>query len=404
MLAAFNINWDIMSWGFSVPIYYVKPTTQLCQEAASILMLGGGYQVYNIQKAKGTLLNDWIVPSLTETAKFCRDRKFCHNSKSIAEVGVLYSKEAAYYKKDTIFGSGGNYNIDMRDLTSALLDNQLSVQVILSSAKNLKRFSMIVLPDCGDIEKSIKNRLLQYVKGGGTVILTGTRTLELFKNELLIKNIKTVTSKPSILIRGGNSRNIVNKNYSIVEGNFNILSVFNVLDIEHPIDTQYQTQIAGHEVENQQEERQIIGKEYPSVIESNIGKGKLIAITFDYGLAYGSERSSELKNLLKDITKTIPKKLNVKSSSYLEVDLQTNNDKTYIQLLNAGGEHRASLVKAFDEIPPLYHIEVEYKCKKQPKFVRLLPENINLPFTYSNKTLKTFVEKIEIHSAIEITF
>lgn len=80
------------------------------------------------------------------------------------------------------------------------------------------------------------------------------------------------------------------------------------------------------------------------------------------------------------------------------------NGKTYIHLLNTSGEHRAARVKAFDEILPIYNVSIMYKVDKMPSQVTLLSENKALSYTYEAGMLKVQVEKIEIHSAIEIVF
>ena len=52
----------------------------------------------------------------------------------------------------------------------------------------------------------------------------------------------------------------------------------------------------------------------------------------------------------------------------------------------------------------MYNISVEYKLAKVPTKVKLLPENIPLLFEYDKGVLKVAVDKVEIHSAIEIDF
>ena len=58
-------------------------------------------------------------------------------------------------------------------------------------------------------------------------------------------------------------------------------------------------------------------------------------------------------------------------------------------------------VKVFDEI---YNVSVVYKLQNKPTNVTLVPENIPLTYEYENGELKVNVNKVEIHSAIEITF
>ena len=103
-----------------------------------------------------------------------------------------------------------------------------------------------------------------------------------------------------------------------------------------------------------------------------------------------------------EIANTVERKLYVSGSHYIETALMQKSNKTYIHLLNTAGEHRAARVKTFDEIPPIHNVTVVYKTGKRPQSVRLLPENIVLPFDFVDKTLKIFIDSVKIHSAIEI--
>lgn len=391
VIAAFKRPWDIMSWGISFPTHYVKPALQLCQEAASVIMLGGGFQIYHLQDPNKTLQNEWIVPLLKQVSDFCRERQsFCHKAKAVPDVGLVYSREAYYHNKETIFGTYGPYTRDVRGLVSALCDNGLSTEIVLPSMENAKEYTLLALANGGAIETDLKDKLLSYVKNGGTLLVTGAESLALFKDELQIAELTWENESPLTIIRGGDMRALMQQNYAIVKTCASVRNVMNVVKLEGDVNC------------TNPPPKKAIGEEVPSVIEQRFGKGKIVAITFDFGLAYNEERSAQLRMLLGDILKETEPKLRVYGSKYVETALMEKDGKMYIHLLNTAGEHRAQRVKTFDEIPPLYDITVEYKTDKNPTSVRLLLENIELPFEYKNGAIKVNVKKLAIHSAIEI--
>ena len=393
MIAAYKRPWDIMSWGFAFPTHYVKPLVQLCQEAASIIMHGGGFQVYHMQDTNKTLQNEWIVPILKGLSDFCREREaFCHKAQALPDVGLVYSRAAYYHKKEGIFGTGGTYTGDVRGLISALCDNGLSTEILLPSKENFKGYSALALANGGAIEPALKDKLLAYVEEGGTLIVTGTDSIGLFRDELLVREMEIVDKLPLVIIRGGDMRSLMQKKYAKLQTDATVRNVMNVVRLEGNIEM------------TNPPPKKAIGEEIPSVIERKIGKGKIVGIAFDFGVAYNEERLAQLRMLLGDIVLGEACKLSIKGSRYIETALMEKNGKTYIHLLNASGEHRAARVKTFDEILPIYHVTATYKTEKQPKSVRLLPENIPLAYSYENGVLSVSVEKVEIHSAIEIEF
>lgn len=390
-IAAFKRPWDIMSWGISSPTHYVKPALQLCQEAASVIMLGGGFQVYHLQDPNKTLQNEWVVPLLKEVSDFCRVRQsFCHKAKAVPDVGLVYSREAYYHKKETIFGMQGPYIREVRGLLSALCDNGLSTEIVMPSFENANEYTLLALANGGKIEEALKEKLLAYVKNGGTLLVTGSESLELFKDELQIEELTRRNESPLTIIRGGDLRTLMQQNYAVVKTRASVRNIMNIVTLEGDVNCMNPPP------------KKAIGAEIPSVIEQRFGKGKIVAVTFDFGLAYNEERSAQLRMLLWDIIKETESKLRICGSRYVEGTLMSKAGKTYIHLLNTAGEHRARRVKTFDEIPCLYDITVVYKMDKAPKSVRVLPENIELPFEYSNGKIKIEVKKLKIHSAIEI--
>ena len=258
--------------------------------------------------------------------------------------------------------------------------------------KNLSDYSIVVLANGAVIESELKEKILGYVKAGGTLIVTGAESVELFCEELQVVENIPVKESPLTIIRGGGMRALMKQNYVKVKTSAKICNVMNVVRLE------------GDVACTNPPPKKAIGEEIPSVIESLYGNGKIVAVPFDFGLAYNEERSSQLRMLIGDIIERCSRKLYVRGSHYLETALMEKNGKTYIHLLNTAGEHRAARVKVFDEILPMYNISVEYKLAKVPTKVKLLPENIPLLFEYDKGVLKVAVDKVEIHSAIEIDF
>jgi len=77
--------WDLMAWSFTNldGLISTKTARQLEQEAAVVMALGGGFQMYFPQRRDGSV-REWQYPIMAEVASFCRARQpFCHQATPI---------------------------------------------------------------------------------------------------------------------------------------------------------------------------------------------------------------------------------------------------------------------------------------------------------------------------------
>lgn len=76
-LASTGMPWDLMAWGFDKGKdqgWSIKTPVQLMQEAAVVLMQGGGFQIYH-QPTRSGYIVDAIIDQEGQVADFCRARK-----------------------------------------------------------------------------------------------------------------------------------------------------------------------------------------------------------------------------------------------------------------------------------------------------------------------------------------
>lgn len=399
VIADYSRPWDIMSWGFSF-YDHTKTITQLSQEAACIISLGGAFQLYHMQGDRKTFRRSWLTPILKGIAEFCRERQaVCHGAKPVPEAAVIFSREAhytAFLDKEKIFLPTGPYIEGLKGVVGALLDNQISTETVLTHnalVRDLSVYALIAVSDTETIEPELYKKLVDYAKGGGALVICGADTAKIFADELGIKINKKITENPVLQIREGVLQcNVVGSAYAEVDicGDAEVLETMEKYEVIPTPYTEYSPKTP------------YVGL-LPSVLRKKIGEGTITALLFDFGQAYHKERSVQMRELFASVSVRAKLKLKVKGSCYVDVALMTKNGREYIHLTNTAGEHRAAKVKTFSEIPPLYDICVSYCCP-HPKKVTLLPENKEVDFKYSDGILSFLVNKLEIHTAAEIIY
>ncbi len=169
--------WDLMSWSFRRSNWKQKPAVQLMQEAAVVLALGGGYQVYFRQARDGALLDPAHLDAMAEVAKFCRARQaFCHRSVAVPQVALLYSTAGHYRDARSLFHPSGSAGVDsLRATLRPVLAAGYSVQIVSEHhlAGRMNEWPVIIIPGWSHLEPSFRDALTDYARSGGQLLLVG---------------------------------------------------------------------------------------------------------------------------------------------------------------------------------------------------------------------------------------
>ncbi|MGC9326933.1 MAG: hypothetical protein ACP5I1_04825, partial [Candidatus Hinthialibacter sp.] len=188
-LASAGMPWDLMAWGFDKgggAGWSWKTPVHLMQEAAVVLMQGGGFQIY-YQPTRAGYVPDPVIEITGQVADFCRARQeISHKSASVPQIALLLSYESYKDRCNRIFSPwGGEYN-DLKGALHALLEMQYSVDVLAEHQlqPRLSEFPLVVLPDTHKLTEEFKEALLDYVRGGGSLLLLELDSASLFQEQL----------------------------------------------------------------------------------------------------------------------------------------------------------------------------------------------------------------------------
>lgn len=381
IIANFDKNWDIMSWGFRIPGRYLKTAVQLEQEAALVISQGGGFQIFNHESPRHVLHERWAVDIWAEVAAFCRARApFCRGGRPVHEVAVIHSLKAFYKYKDCLFGFWGNeYTFGLHGVLNALLENGFSAEVLLSFRAlktDLDAFSALFVTEADDFEPELMDALIGYARRGGKLIVTGAKSARRFAEAAGLTVGETAVD-PAFLPAGTDTIKM--------EQPYAPLTGAPALDSLVLLDERLEPK-----------------GEVPVSARVPVGSGSITVVAFDFGLAYLREKTAALRNYLGRLTADVPKKAAVSGSRYVDVHITEKDGKTYVHLINTGGEHRAEGVRNFDELPPLYNLSVRLALGRKPDKVTMQPENAELPVTYAADAAVVTVPRLDVYSILVI--
>ena len=376
--------WDLMAWGFSwdgakMPMS-IKSSVQLEQEAAQIMAMGGGVQFY-FQQNRDLSIKPWLATMLSEIGVFVRERQpYCQKAMAIPQIALLYPTVA--YQRS----ASRPYSNPLGKLEGSLnlvLDGQHSVEILMEHhlTGKMDKYPLIIIPECDYLEPAFIEELKKYVSSGGDLLIIGTETAKIFKNELGIKTLK-ILNEDEAFYAAGNKIGAIRSSIDSVEVNpgVRVLSTF----------------YSGSDF-------RLKGNMIASS-ENAYGNGKIAGVYFNAGSEYLDYKSPVLRDYISSLINDLfPGRLvRVSGSHLVHVTVNTLNNKMFVNLVNIAGEHTNQKAIGYDEIPSLKDLTIGINTVQKPAKIVLQPGGHELKIDFKNGVSTVIVPELKIHSILEV--
>jgi len=375
--------WDLMAWGFQSargnpvgPVH--KSAVQLQQEAAVVLAQGGGFQIY-YQPTRAGYLDDRHVNVMSNVAKFCREREdLCHQSKTVPEIGVLFSGNSLYATGNKLFGGWGERVNPARGAVDALVENQLCVDVIPDwrLAEVAGDYALLVVPEWAEIGDEAHDALRQYAHDGGRLLLLGAENAAHFAKELQV-SFPRPAGRVAAYIPGREVFADVSGFWQDVE-----------TEGAHVVEDRFPTYDATRD-------------SFTAATMTSFGDGQIAAIYGPLGAIYAQTHAPETRNVFGRIVRQIyTPRAEVTGPPTIEVVRRRKNGREVLHLLNASGMQVASDYGAIDYIPPAGPLEVALTLPHHPESVTLEPDGERLEGGLRDGIWRCRIPSVAIHSMV----
>ncbi len=371
-----DIQWDLMAWGFDVTDKnkYFKSAEQLKQEAASIISLGGGFQIYNSQRSDGTFF-EHPLKAAKEVGEFMRKReKLCYDKKPTAEVGIYYSREARYaFNKK--FNAAGTTN-GLIGITGCVLDAQHTAEIFFEyQLESINKYDVVIFPEWSLITKEEKKVFTDYVANGGNLVVIGAKASKLFEDFYDCKWIEYHENTPYFIHQSG------------------LLSGF--------VTNYYEVECDGPTAYYECDEDSTFSATKTKV---NYEKGTITAVFFDLGTSYYKMRSTTLRDFMNDVLYELYNPMVKVNQRYVDITLQPDGDDMIVNFVNINGEHADRSISTFDYIPKIYHLKVDVDLQGKYKNIYLpLEDNKKVDYEQKNGHALFEIDIEDLHQAIILT-
>lgn len=407
-LAQQDFPWDLMSWNFRIKVgeraaRAPKHTNQILQEAASVISLGGAYQNYITQFNDGSP-NLTEIRNLTKLSEFMREREdYCFRGIPVHQAALLLSTYDRAREAKRLYSRTGYEKV--MGMTALLCDVGQSLEIVCEHTleKGCEPYKMIVVPELyKGLDQSTVEMLLGYAENGGNLVLVGKNTCKIFSEA---GASFTVTDLPEFFELGekaydnggdnGHGKNAAAdyRAYFFTLDGTELGALFSPCEIV--------SDKGGNIAYVQHDPR---SEKLPLATVIPYGNGTITAIGFDIGSQYLDGAQYMHRSLMHSITDMLYTPI-VKVESVcgrLEVMPLVKDGKLMIQLLNAGGSHSDNFCATDDYIPPVLDALISVELPMKPIKLMLQPEGRSLPFIYKDGRAYFRVDRINIHSIIEV--
>lgn len=395
-----SMTWDLMSWNFrnkTAVGQVTKHPTQILQEAASVISLGGGFQPYIAQHLDGSPDMEAVRP-LSVLSDFIRKREaWCHHGRPIHQAALLVSTYDRGRESKRLYSRNGWERA--MGLTSLLCDVGQSLEIVFEDTlkETAEQYGMIVVPELFEgLERSTVDRLLRYASEGGSLLLVGRRTCTLFS-----ENGAPFGAHPLAELVSEQKKETDNGHEEQAQDNTRISYRF-TLD-----GTRIGALISPCAIEAPSIEAtaSLISPESATVCAVvPYGKGQIAAIGFDVGSQYLCAEQYLHRTLMRTVCDRLYTPT-VKIGSVigrLEIVLLEKDGRIMLQLINANGSHRDLQTLTDDVLPPVVDARLSISMQNKPRALILQPEGRPLDFDYRDGRVYFSVDRVDIHSVVEV--
>jgi len=383
-IGSVGMPWDLMAWGFNAGDkcgHTIKAAEQLKQEASVVLGQGGGFQIY-YQPTRAGWVDGWMVDIMAEVAQFCRERQsVSHKTQTVPQVAVLLPSKSIYEKADRLFGPWGEMLSPIHGVLDALLELHYSVDIMAEHnlVENLSQYPVVVLPECHLLPDDLRSALLDYVRGGGQLLMVGAETVAIFKDELGV-NFDGEPAETGAYVKAGGALAWLNGVWQKV----------------NPA------------------EAKTVGQRYPNrdtradgECASSInqfGKGQIGAIYGPLGSVYQRSHYPAIRHFLGELMdRLFPNPMiELEAPPCVEIALRKDDGKMMIHLANMAGMQVSNQYAVIDFIPSVGPLELSVRLDKEPQKVSLVPAESDISSNWSDGKLHVTISKLGIHGVIVI--
>ncbi|MCC7193189.1 MAG: hypothetical protein IT444_10455 [Phycisphaeraceae bacterium] len=394
-MASTGLPWDLMAWAFVSNTHQghqYKPAVQLQQEAAVVIALGGGFQMYFHQDRHGGFA-DYHINVMKEVGAFCRERRdVCFKTETVPQIALVLDTTSLFKNTPQCYAPcAGDYE-RIQGIMIQTLDAGHSVDVLADHhlAGQYDRWPVIIIPDWEFLPSGLVTELVEYARRGGSLVLTGAQTCRLFRQHLGVELDGDAVEQRRILqgrnggfVSDGPSTAITGRWQKIKPSAGTKVIAWSSPDWAATTDLQ------------------------PAVTIAPLGRGRIAGVFGPLAESCFHNRAPWTRDLIDYLlrrlyTPTVTMR-GGGSRGLVDLVVRQKGDRLIINLCNLSRQRYSSPhYLLVDAIPPVGPIELAIRRDGRPRRITLEPGGKRLAFKWNKGTATVTVPEVHIHAVVVV--
>lgn len=392
--------WDLMLWTFYKSgvmgdvrsPWTSKSVDMIRQEAGTIMPFGGNIQVYeNPGAIRDGRLIPWRQKRIAEVRRFVEARRgLCQGTETIGQIAVLHSE---HQFRTTI--KGGNQMLDteaggVHGAVWSLLELHYGVDVLDEWAllRRLREFPVVVAGEQDHMSEEAVKGLVEYVRRGGRLIVSGSAGYERFGGTFLGVRSAKVEKDATYFVGSGEEME------PIFSGKWRLLRTTKAKGY-------------GRMGRSMLPDERLLG--HPAFTVNRVGRGAVAYVPFDVFHSFEINRYVLTREFVGEVVRALGVRFGIRVAgpSCVDVTLRRKGKRVIVHLLNrVSGMPNRPNNPTVDEIPWVGPVTVEMDLLRPPRGVELAWEDSEVASGFltgaRGGTLRVKVERVRIHSAVVV--
>lgn len=278
---------------------------------------------------------------------------------------------------------------------------------ILDLEDPIDSYELLILPDKVILSDDASKRIDQFVKKGGAVLITGSSAVHrdscFMLESIGADYIGNAHYCPRYMRLGDSFSHLPKMDYVTTERGVCVRAKAGSEILAYTVNP-YFNRSEEHFCSHRQTPPNTEHSDEPAIIKS----GSVIYVSNPLFTDFALNGVKVYKEILATLLSTLVPKPFVKADlpALSEVVLRENfnaDRSKILHVLNYIIQRKCQELDTVEDVIPLYNRRFEILCDQRPAFVRLVPEMVNLEFSYENGYVAFTVPELKGHTMVEMT-
>jgi hypothetical protein len=399
-----GLPWDLMAWAFALvggwganAGHVYKPIEQLQQEAAAVIALGGGFQMYFHPDRHGGFA-PYHIETMKGVADFCHPRReICHKTQPVPQVALLLDTTSVFKTSPNVYSPGGAYKA-LEGALHAMLEAGHSVDVVADHQLPWQQdhWPVIVVPEWELVPESVVYELVEYARRGGSLLILGAKTARLFGEHLGVEfegevaDVLWHLQVEASMAADGLPRSVPMR------------GLWQAIKPLSPAAKKAGVRVL---LERTPGMRPDVGPA-PAAVLTPLGKGKIITVFGPLGWVHLNMHSPSLRDAFDYLlAKLYRPRVRIDfgdNTRCVDLVLREKAGRLIVHLINTAAMPTSTAYTLIDRVPELGPVTLDIRVPGKPRRITWEPEGKRLAGTWSRGAVRVTVPRLHIHGAVVV--